>query len=67
MGTPKSSLYRWIFPYKPSIFGYPHLWKPPYTFTLTPMKEEPAPGAGLPAPETMFYREKHVFGTIQWG
>ena len=19
-----------IFPYKPSIFGYPHLWKPPY-------------------------------------
>ena len=23
-GTPESSIYRWIFPYKPSILGYPH-------------------------------------------
>ena len=30
--TPKSSIYRWIFPYKPSIFGHPHLWKPPYDY-----------------------------------
>ena len=32
-GTPKSSIDRWIFPYKhykPSIWGYLHLWKPPY-------------------------------------
>ena len=21
-----------IFPYKPTILGYPHLWKPPYRF-----------------------------------
>ena len=33
MGVPlKSSIYRWFFHhYKPSILGYPHLWKPPYT------------------------------------
>ena len=29
-GTPKSSICRWIFHYKPSILGYPHLLKPPY-------------------------------------
>ena len=31
-GTPKSSIYsyRWCFYCKPSIFGYPHLWKPAY-------------------------------------
>ena len=28
-GTPKSSIYRWILHYKPSILGYLHLWKPP--------------------------------------
>ena len=28
-GTPKSPVYRWIFLYKPSISGYPHLWNPP--------------------------------------
>ena len=28
-GTPgTSSIYRWIFPYKPSIFECTHLWKP---------------------------------------
>ena len=26
-GTPKSSIYRWIFHCIPSIWGYPHLWK----------------------------------------
>ena len=29
-GTPKSSHFNRIFHYKPSILGYPHLWKPPY-------------------------------------
>ena len=29
-GTPKPSIYRWIFPNKPTIVGYPHLWQPPY-------------------------------------
>ena len=31
--TPKSSIlihFNGIFPYKPSILGYPHLWNPPY-------------------------------------
>ena len=28
-GTPKSSIYRWDVHYKPTIFGYPHLCKPP--------------------------------------
>ena len=27
--TPKSSIYRWIFQYKPPILGYTHLWTPP--------------------------------------
>ena len=31
-GTPKSSISRWIFLYKPSIWGHHHLWKPPYLF-----------------------------------
>ena len=30
MGTPKSSIHRGIFHYKPSIWGYPHFRKPPY-------------------------------------
>ena len=30
-GTPKSSIYRWIFPHKPTIWGYHHFRKPPYT------------------------------------
>ena len=34
-GTPKSSLYRWIFHYKSSILWYPHLWKPPYIHIST--------------------------------
>ena len=25
-----------IFPYKPSIFGYPHLWKPQYIILYQP-------------------------------
>ena len=29
-GTPKSSTLMEIFHYKPSIWGYPHLWKPPF-------------------------------------
>ena len=29
-GTPKWSIYRWIFHDKPTIFGYPHLWKSPW-------------------------------------
>jgi len=28
--TPKSSIYSRIFHYKPSILGYPYLWKTPY-------------------------------------
>ena len=27
-GYPKSSIYRWLFPFFPSILGYPHVWKP---------------------------------------
>ena len=27
-GTPKS----WVFPYKPSILGYPYFWKHPYQY-----------------------------------
>ena len=30
VGTPKSSKYRLVFHYKPSILGYAHLWKRPY-------------------------------------
>ena len=30
-GTPKSSILKCYFPYKPSILGYPHCRKPPYT------------------------------------
>ena len=29
-GTLRSSIYRWIFPYEPSILGYLHWWKPPF-------------------------------------
>ena len=29
-GTPKSSIYRWIFHWKLSILGYHNLWKPLY-------------------------------------
>ena len=29
-GTTKSSIYRWIFQYEPTIWGYPHSRKPPY-------------------------------------
>ena len=29
-GTFKSSTFNGIYHYKPSIWGYPHLWKPPY-------------------------------------
>ena len=28
-GTPISSIFRWIFHYKPTILGIPHLWTPP--------------------------------------
>ena len=28
VGTPKSSIYRWIFNYKPSILGHPRLFHP---------------------------------------
>ena len=31
-GTYKSSIYRWIFLYKPCILGYSHLWNPRYLF-----------------------------------
>ena len=27
-GTPKSSIFGWIFHYKPSIWGYPYWWNP---------------------------------------
>ena len=31
MGVPPKIIhFNGIFPYKPSILGYPHLWKPPY-------------------------------------
>ena len=36
-GTPKSSIsmgFSWIFHYKPSILGIPHLWEPPYAIIL---------------------------------
>ena len=33
-GTPKSSIYRLVFHYKPSILGYRHLWKPTSDFLL---------------------------------
>ena len=42
-GTPKSSIYRWIFPYKPSILGIPHLWKPIATRTVSPQGPALAP------------------------
>jgi hypothetical protein len=29
-GTPESSIYRWIFHYKPCILGISHLWKPSF-------------------------------------
>ena len=29
-GTPKSSIYKWIFHQTPSILGYPNFWKPRY-------------------------------------
>ena len=32
MGTPKSSIHRWFFHYKPSILGHHHLWNPPYRY-----------------------------------
>ena len=34
-GTPKSSIYRGFLRYKPSIIGYPYVWKPPYILTCT--------------------------------
>ena len=33
-GTPKSSICRWIFPPKPTIFGYPHFRNSPYMFQV---------------------------------
>ena len=30
-GTPKSSIFNWVFHYKPSILGYPYFWKHPNT------------------------------------
>ena len=33
-GDPQIIHFNGIFPYKPSILGYPHLWKPSYTHTM---------------------------------
>jgi hypothetical protein len=33
-GYPRIIHFHGIFHYKPSIWGYPHLWKPPYMFLL---------------------------------
>ena len=33
IGVPPVIIHFGIFPYKPTIFGYPHLWKPPYIDT----------------------------------
>ena len=41
-GIPKSSINRWIFPYKPSIWGYHHLWKPPLDLTWSRFQIETA-------------------------
>ena len=30
IGLPPKHPFKWEFHYKPSIFGYPHLWNPPY-------------------------------------
>ena len=33
MGVPPVIIhFNGVFPYKPSIWGYPHLWKPPYLY-----------------------------------
>ena len=34
-GTPKSSIHGWIFPYKPSILGYPHDYGNPFNNPFT--------------------------------
>ena len=45
--TPKSSIYRWIFPYKPTILGIPLFMDPPYGFRRIlpgkPMEASPPP------------------------
>ena len=41
-GTPKSSILVGVFPYKPSILGYPHygphLWKAPFSVCMNPQQ-----------------------------
>ena len=53
-GTPKSSMFSGMFPYKPFILGYLHLWKPPYTlFSL------------LSSSHTLWY--EHRWGWLETG
>ena len=33
--TPKSSIYRYNFPFNPFVLGYHHLWQPRYRYLLT--------------------------------
>ena len=32
MGVPQNHPFHGIFSYKPSLLGYPHLWKPPFGY-----------------------------------
>ena len=35
MGVPLNQQFNVIFPYKPTIWGYPHFRKPPYVFFVS--------------------------------
>ena len=51
-GTPKSSILKGIFHYKPSILGYHYFWKHPYgcpyDLCFPPQAFKPFEGAGQP-------------------
>jgi len=64
--------FNWIFPYKPSILGYPHLWKPPFLGTENRAREKSHALRGksteecpaIKKPEGKNHRPKHFL--ILW-
>ena len=59
VGTPKSSIYRWIFNYKPSILGHPRLFHP-HTLEFKPQTLE------FPQHKTTFDPQTLRFSQYPW-
>ena len=64
IGVPQSSIYRCFFHSKPSNFGYPHLWKPPYLLLYWLVYRDPS--IGLSSSPIHWVVQSTIHPTFSW-